>query len=173
VHFIGYNLARASCLDFAYKSTNFCFSVGSGRTVAAAALNFEHVLFCCAYILCTVVRSLYAVLAATPVFDPGPTSDPVLIRYQVFILTLSNPLILCMSFLTTENIFFFLFSLVNVLILPNSGCSIFILFLRNHTSVPPHQGPDCHGGYQITKIKVCQCPGQPAQASPSGHFGHH
>ncbi len=39
--------------------------------------------------------------------DPGPTPDPALILYQVFVLTLCNLLILCMSFLTTEKCFLF------------------------------------------------------------------
>ncbi len=33
--------------------------------------------------------------------------------------------------------------------------------------VPPHRGPVCSGRYQISKTQICQCPRQPAQASPS------
>jgi hypothetical protein len=47
--------------------------------------------------------------------------------YQVFIFNHVQPLILCVSFLTTERIFFFS---VSVLILPNSGCPIFLLLGR-------------------------------------------
>ncbi len=38
--------------------------------------------------------------------------------------------------------------------------------------VPPHRGPVRSGRYQISKTQICQCPSQPAQASPLGHSGH-
>ncbi len=38
--------------------------------------------------------------------------------------------------------------------------------------VPPHLGPVCSGRNQITKTQIRQRPSQPAQASPSGHFGY-
>ncbi len=38
--------------------------------------------------------------------------------------------------------------------------------------VPPHRGAVCHGRHQITNTQVCECFGQPAQASPLGHFRH-
>jgi hypothetical protein len=36
--------------------------------------------------------------------------------------------------------------------------------------IPPHPGPVCSGRNQITKAQICQCPCQPAQASPWGHL---
>ncbi len=36
--------------------------------------------------------------------------------------------------------------------------------------VLPHRGTVHRGGHQIIKAQVRQCSGQPAQASPSGHF---
>ncbi len=77
----------------------FCWKLA----VATTTLNFEHIFFCCAIFFCSVFSC--TISAAAPLLDHGPTSDPVLILYQVF-----NPVQLALFVhvvLTTEKNFLF------------------------------------------------------------------
>ncbi len=131
VHFIGYNFSSASRLNFTLKSTNLCFLLEVGWSYHNTQF-WTHSFFLLHHFFIYCFCHFCTVSAAAPVFGPGLTSNPALILYQLFILTLCNPLILCVSFLTTEKFFFS----VNVLILPNSGCSIFLLLGRRSLSTP-------------------------------------